>query len=103
MSNPYRGLPDSAFWLRAVSPTALGRLDPVIGTVQISASEKIGTLGSCFAQHIANRLQRQGFNYFVAEAAPPRPISRRGASAELRRVLGSIRQCLYRAAGGATF
>ncbi|KAK0329975.1 hypothetical protein LTR94_034641, partial [Friedmanniomyces endolithicus] len=36
----------------------------------ISASDKVATMGSCFAQHISRRLQASGFNYFVPEAAP---------------------------------
>ena len=37
---------------------------------RITASDKIATMGSCFAQHISRRLQAAGFNYFVPESAP---------------------------------
>jgi hypothetical protein len=37
----------------------------------IDRSHRIATAGSCFAQHIANRLAGAGFNYLVTEPAPP--------------------------------
>ncbi len=72
MSNPYKERPDYCFWSRSVSWCPPGRLDPVIGRpFAIGKGDLIATLGSCFAQHIARHLVRSGFDYFVAEQAPP--------------------------------
>jgi hypothetical protein len=71
-SHPYARLPDTSFWGRAVAGVAPEALDPVICVpFRISASDKVATAGSCFAQHIARHLQNVGFNYFVSEAAHP--------------------------------
>ena len=69
--NPYRGLPDSQFWRRAVSGIERHRLDPVVNPkFTISRTARIATAGSCFAQHISRKLMSVGFNYFVSEDAP---------------------------------
>lgn len=66
--NPYRTLPDKAFWRRAVQAPAVADVDPVGGfAFTIDAQTKVATAGSCFAQHIARHLQRSGFQYYVAE------------------------------------
>ena len=71
MQNPYDGRPDAAFWRRAVS-----RLDPLMvdpvgePPFRIARITKVATAGSCFAQHIARTLVRDGYNYFVTEKAP---------------------------------
>ncbi|HOX43094.1 MAG TPA: GSCFA domain-containing protein [Myxococcota bacterium] len=68
MTNPYKHLPDQAFWRRAVA-NAL-EVDPVIASpLQITPADKVATAGSCFAQHIARHLKQSGFNYFVTEPA----------------------------------
>jgi hypothetical protein len=69
-NNPYRGLPDYQFWSRAVTWQAPGHLDPMIENHQIQAHERIVTLGSCFAQHLARNLAGLGLNYHVVEKAP---------------------------------
>lgn len=73
MSNPYRGLPDSAFWSRAVAWAPPGGLDPMLpgSAPRIGAGEPVATMGSCFAQHISRHLQGLGLDYMVTEAAPP--------------------------------
>ena len=69
--NPYRGLPDYAFWRRAVSNVAPDAFDPVTEVpFCIGADDKIATAGSCFAQHISRMLAAEGFQYFVTETAP---------------------------------
>nr|WP_246735698.1 GSCFA domain-containing protein [Agrobacterium sp. a22-2] len=69
--NPYKGLPDYHYWRRSVSGIQPSELDPVVDPrFQIGMTDRIGTAGSCFAQHIANRLQSSGYHYYVAEAAP---------------------------------
>lgn len=68
MSNPYRNLGDHQFWRRAVAGVERFRFDPVVDTrLKISASDRVATAGSCFAQHISNRLSKIGFNYYVTE------------------------------------
>ncbi len=69
--NPYSQLPDHCFWSRAVTWVHPAQMDPMSrAPFRITASDKIATMGSCFAQHISRRLQAAGFNYFVPESAP---------------------------------
>ena len=68
--NPYRGLPDTSFWSRAVSFPQHGQVDPVSNSRIISPLEKVATIGSCFAQHLARQIQASGLNYFVTERTP---------------------------------
>jgi hypothetical protein len=71
MSSPYSGLPSHQFWSSAVSGVAPHDLDPVIGSpLRLSRSDKVATLGSCFAQHVSRHLARSGMTYFVAEQPP---------------------------------
>jgi GSCFA family len=70
MSNPYRGLPDRQFWSRAMTWPAPGHIDPAGRARRIGPGEKVGTLGSCFAQHLARFIARSGLEYFVPESAP---------------------------------
>lgn len=70
MSHPYRDLPDHCFWSKAMSAPAPGRIDPVTRSGRIGATDKVSTMGSCFAQHIGKRVQKLGLHYFVPEAAP---------------------------------
>jgi len=70
MTNPYKDLPDHAFWRRAVANGQ--EVDPaVLPAFRIQTHDKVATAGSCFAQHIARHLKKRGFNYFVAEPAHP--------------------------------
>ncbi len=79
MSHPYRGLPEHQFWSRAVSTVPPHELDPVVSsTLRIGAHDKIATIGSCFAQHVSQYLQRSGMHYFVAEE-PEAPLDREAA------------------------
>ncbi|WP_420136642.1 GSCFA domain-containing protein [Sphingomonas sp.] len=69
--HPYRHLPDSAFWKRAVAAAGAG-LDPLAGDfLRIAPTDRIATAGSCFAQHVARHLAASGFNYLVTETAHP--------------------------------
>lgn len=70
--NPYKTLPDSAFWRRSVAAVPREECDPVTSVpFEIKKSDKVATAGSCFAQHIARHLQQNGFNYYVKEAGHP--------------------------------
>lgn len=71
VTHPYKQLPDHQFWRKAVALVPGDELDPVVtSALKIGPDEKVATAGSCFAQHIASRLSKRGFAYFVAETAP---------------------------------
>lgn len=71
MSNPYRGKPETAFWKRSVALPPMLQVDPVVrAKVTIGQNASIATAGSCFAQHIARTLVKQGYGYLVAEKEP---------------------------------
>lgn len=68
---PYSDLPTYQFWRNAVSASVAGDFDPVVSPkFKIERQQKIASCGSCFAQHIANALISQGYNYLVTEEAP---------------------------------
>ncbi|MFJ1269614.1 GSCFA domain-containing protein [Legionella lytica] len=74
--HPYTELLDFQFWRPSVSDVPTHRVDPVISTrFKISKTARIGTAGSCFAQHIANNLTKMGFNYFITESGAHLPES----------------------------
>jgi len=70
--NPYSDLADHQLWRRAMSRIAGHQVDPSAGEAKfkIAPNDKVGTAGSCFAQHIAKRLSHKGYNYYVTETGP---------------------------------
>lgn len=71
MTNPYTSLPDHCFWSRGITWVHPAQIDPMSNApFLIAPTDKVATMGSCFAQHISRRLQAAGFNYFVPETAP---------------------------------
>jgi hypothetical protein len=70
MTNPYKSLADYCFWSRAMLVPAPGQVDPVVSAQRILPQQKVATMGSCFAQHLAKHIQLSGLNYYVAETAP---------------------------------
>jgi hypothetical protein len=69
--SPYKNLPDTAFWRRAVAALAPLEVDPVTDVpFTIAPGDSVATAGSCFAQHISKTLVRLGFNYLVTETGP---------------------------------
>lgn len=69
---PYRDLPESAFWSRAVARVPADQVAPLDGfSFRIVPSDKVATAGSCFAQHIARHLAQGGYNYYIAEQPHP--------------------------------
>lgn len=72
MKTPYADLPDSAFWRRSVAAPAAAEVDPV-GAVpfQITASDRVMTAGSCFAQHMTRYMRSCGLDPMVTEPAHP--------------------------------
>lgn len=70
-THPYTGLPSQQFWKQAVQLTAPGEIDPVgEAAFCIEPGTRVATAGSCFAQHIAQRLRRHGFTPLQTENAP---------------------------------
>ncbi len=71
MTNPYKNLPNAAFWRRSVSGPAPEEVDPVTTPpFQLGPDDLIATAGSCFAQHIARTLKDLGFRYLETETGP---------------------------------
>ncbi|MET3649994.1 GSCFA domain-containing protein [Phyllobacterium ifriqiyense] len=74
MTHPYRDLPDHQYWRRTVQKKdGWLSVDPVVETdetLKLYPDTKVATAGSCFAQHIARSLIKQGFHYLLAEPAP---------------------------------
>lgn len=68
--HPYRDLPDYCFWSRSMPSLHPGRIDPVTRSDFITASDKVATIGSCFAQHISRKISELGLNYYVVEPGP---------------------------------
>jgi hypothetical protein len=68
---PYRGLPKQNFWRAAAAVNDYSRLVPQgKGTAIITDKTKVASAGSCFAQHIARELKRNGFTYLDTEPGP---------------------------------
>lgn len=70
-ANPYKNLADFHWWSKAVVAPEYADVDPVVEPkFKIARDDRIATAGSCFAQHIAKRLHRSGYNYLVTEEPP---------------------------------
>ena len=71
MANPYSGLPDHAFWSRAVAGRAPDQVRPAARPgFAIGPEDRVATAGSCFAQHISRALTARGYGYLVTEPGP---------------------------------
>lgn len=69
--HPYARLPDHQYWRKAMAGVPAAEIDPVVaGDFRIDRGTAVATAGSCFAQHIARHLRRQGFRYLDCEPAP---------------------------------
>lgn len=72
MAHPYRSLPFYTRWSRAIAEMPMSDVDPVVSfPFTIKTNDKVATAGSCFAQHIARHLKKNGFSYFVVEDGHP--------------------------------
>ena len=68
MSHPYKALPSQNFWRKAMAEVPRHEMMLTVpSSFKIEPYDKVATAGSCFAQHLANGLQRSGFEYFVPE------------------------------------
>ena len=63
MNNPYKLLDIQAFWKTGVENSDITFPEKIYNpTWKINDTDKIATMGSCFAQHIAKWLRENGFN-----------------------------------------
>lgn len=63
MNNPYKSLNDHAFWKNGVENSDIVFPKKIYNPKwKINDTDKIATMGSCFAQHIAKWLRENGFN-----------------------------------------
>lgn len=68
MKTPYHSLPPITRWSKSVAGLPYGEVDPVVAFPwKIESGDKVATAGSCFAQHIARHLKKNGFDYYVTE------------------------------------
>lgn len=71
MHCPYHQLPPSSFWDRMVAGRGAEDIDPHLpAKLTMSRDARVGSAGSCFAQHISRALAERGYNYVIAEKAP---------------------------------
>lgn len=71
--NPYKALPEKAFWRSAVAETGLFGLSDLSKSAWVLPSDVVfSTYGSCFAQHISRALLARKMNWLNAEPAPGR-------------------------------
>jgi hypothetical protein len=70
--HPYVDNAEHTFWDRAISEKAVGEIDPTLGisTFKLSLSDSVMTMGSCFAQHVSQRLSNVGLNFLISENHP---------------------------------
>ena len=69
MKHPYSKNQPYQMWRQAVTQVEPHLIDPVHNPkFQITRNLRVGTAGSCFAQHIARKISEIGFNYFVPES-----------------------------------
>lgn len=72
MTNPYRSLPDYAFWRKSFAGVSPETVDIVLrGPITVTKETKVATAGSCFAQHVARELRRNKLNFLVTEHPHP--------------------------------
>lgn len=66
--HPYEAAPDHQIWRREPGISDHRLFDPVVHPkFRISLDDAVVTAGSCFAQHVARHLVKQGFNFLVTE------------------------------------
>jgi hypothetical protein len=70
MKNPYSSLPKYCFWSKSMSDIASWQVNPVTKGRLIKPGEKVSTMGSCFAQHLAKFIASVGLDYYIPEQAP---------------------------------
>jgi hypothetical protein len=70
MKHPYIGTPGYRRWRSAMTELPPSDIDPIVSAPwRISSTDRIATAGSCFAQHVAQRLQAAGMRFLITEPA----------------------------------
>ncbi len=71
-THPYVNLPTRQFWKHASAGADGLSYDPLASPAfALSPEDRIVTAGSCFAQHVARHLTRNGYNHLITEPAHP--------------------------------
>lgn len=74
--HPYVGLPEQRYWRSGVAACAGDVMSGLyVPKFEISASDKVATAGSCFAQHIARHMRATSFEVLDMEPGPPALVS----------------------------
>lgn len=69
--NPYAGRPKRHLWAQAAAEPATLAVAPTAKLNPLLLKEtKVATAGSCFAQHIAKTMSKNGLSYLVTERGP---------------------------------
>lgn len=72
VSNPYSHLSSCSFWKTGVAQENPYAIESIYcKKFEISATDKIVTAGSCFAQHISRYLNKNGYGLLDVEPPPP--------------------------------
>ena len=72
MKSPYNALPPRNFWRSGVSESHPLTVEGLYRKkFSIRETDRIATAGSCFAQHVSNYLQKNGFSVLDVEPPPP--------------------------------
>ncbi len=99
-THPYSDLPPAQRWRSAVAGVGDDGPDPATDApFRLAPGERIATVGSCFAQHLAPALAARGFPRFEVEAAPPEAPSNYPARYGNVYTARQLRQLLERAFG----
>lgn len=97
--HPYREISDNQRWHRAVTWAPPGGLDPVVSTrFGVGPDDLIGTMGSCFAQHLSRHLFAVGARVLRGRGRSRRPRRSRGSASPVRHLLGPGSGNVYTAA-----
>jgi hypothetical protein len=70
MTSPYASMPARAFWRPAIADRHYTEFDEIASGPYFEADDRVATAGSCFAQHIGNRLRKRGLGFIELEPAP---------------------------------
>lgn len=69
-AHPYEKLDDKAYWKTAIANRHYGDLEGLAEPIPLTRTDRIATAGSCFAQHIGNRLAARQAAFVDYEPKP---------------------------------
>ncbi len=71
LTTPYSNLPSTRYWRSGVADTHPTQMADIYRKkFPIAFTDRIATAGSCFAQHVANNLKKNGYNILETESLP---------------------------------